>query len=216
VTHVWGQEHSGYVGAVGGEAAHGDERGNVAVLDHAPNKDTALLTPLARISAPHRASLATTYGVVAGAQHCPVAGDSHRRNRHIVLRDELVTALVLAQVPDTHCPGAIATDQFALIGVYDYVVDSAAMIVVPLHAAAACVPDLDGSVFGRGDHPLALAVKGDARDIAGVALKGQHGGRVGGLDVVELDRMVARGGKIALVGGDAEPVDLRVRVWYGA
>jgi hypothetical protein len=55
-------------------------------------------------------------------------------------------------------------------------------------------------------------VKGDAGDVACVALEGEQRVGVGGLDVEELDGVVAGRGEVALVGGDAEAVDLGVWV----
>jgi hypothetical protein len=156
-----------------------------------------------------------TYGVVTCAQHGAIAGNSDRGHRDVVLGDELVATLILTQVPHAHGAGAVAADQLALVRVNDDVVDSAAVVVIPLHTAAPRVPDLDGAVLRRRDHPLTLAVEGHARDIAGVSLKGEHGGRVGGLDVIELNSVVPRGSEVALVGRDAEAIDLRVRVWNG-
>jgi len=59
-------------------------------------------------------------------------------------------------------------------------------------------------------------VEGDARDVSRMALELQDGVRVGGLDIVELHGVVARGGEVALVGGNAEAVDLRFGVLDGA
>lgn len=98
----------------------------------------------------------------------------------------------------------------------DHVVDRNAVDVVPLHRALPRIPDLDGAVLGAGYHPFPFTVESHARDIAGVPFKGQDGIGVVGLDVVELYRVVARGGEVALVRGDAEAVDLRVWVRYGA
>lgn len=91
-----------------------------------------------------------------------------------------------------------------------HVVGRALVVVAPLDGAGPGLPDLDGAVLRARDHPLALAVEGDAGDVAGMALERQQRVRVGGLDVVELDSVVARGGEEALVGGDAEAVDLGV------
>jgi hypothetical protein len=124
-----------------------------------------------------------------------------------------VAALVLAQIPYPHIAPAVAADQLALVRMDDDVVHGHAMGVVALDVAAARVPDLDGAVLGAGDEPLGLAVEGDARDVGRVAVKGQDGVGVRRLDVVELDRVVARRGQVALVGGDAQAVDLRV--WVG-
>lgn len=121
-------------------------------------------------------------------------------------------AVVLSQIPDADAAHAVAADDLALVGVDDDVVGRAAVVVAALDLAAARLPDLDGAVLGGGDHPLAFAVEGDAGDVARVALKGQQRVRVGGLDVVELDGVVAGGREEALVGGDAEAVDLGVRV----
>lgn len=86
------------------------------------------------------------------------------------------------------------------------------MVVAALNGAAAGLPDLDGAVLGARDHPLALAVEGDAGDVARVALESEQRVRIGRLDVEELDGVVAGGGQEALIGRDAQAVDLRVRV----
>jgi hypothetical protein len=91
---------------------------------------------------------------------------------------------------------------------YDHVVDRTAVIVVPLHASAPSVPDLDGAIFRRSHHPFALAVESYASDVAGVSFESQDGGRVCGFDVVEFDGVVARRGEVAFVGGYAETVYL--------
>lgn len=121
-------------------------------------------------------------------------------------------AVVLGEIPDADTTAPITTDDLTLVGVNDDVVDGAAVVVAALDGAAARLPDLDGAVLGARDHPLTLAVEGDARDVACVALEGQQGVRVGRLDVKELDRVVARGREEALVGRDAQAVDLRVGV----
>ena len=46
-----------------------------------------------------------------------------------------------------------------------------------------------------------------------MTVEGEDRVRVCGLDVVELDRMVAGGGEVSLVGRDAKAVDLGVWVW---
>jgi hypothetical protein len=127
-----------------------------------------------------------------------------------------VAAFVLAQVPDAHVASTIAADELSLVGMDDDVVNGDAVRVVALHIPAPGVPDLDGAVFGRRDQPLGLAMECYAGDVGRVAVKGEDGIRVGRLDVVELDCVVAGGREVALVGGDAEPVDLRVWVWDGA
>lgn len=152
------------------------------------------------------------YVVVSRAQQGAVCSDGDARHRHVLLGNQLVGTAVLGKVPDPDAAGPVAADDLALVGVYDDVVGGTAVVVAALDGAAAGLPDLDGAVLGARDHPLALAVEGDARDVARVALEGEQRVRVGGLDVEELDRVVARGGEEALVGRDAQAVDLRVRV----
>lgn len=118
----------------------------------------------------------------------------------------------IAQVPDTHSARTIAANQLALVWMDHDVVDSGLVDVVSLQAAGARVPDLDRAVLGAGDHPAALAVERNARDIVGMALKVHHRIRVGRLDIVELDVGVARRREVSFVRRDAQSVDLRVRV----
>lgn len=121
-------------------------------------------------------------------------------------------AVILGQVPDADAAPAVAADDLALVRVDDDVVGGGAVVVAPLYGAAARLPDLDGAVLGARHHPLALAVEGDAGDVARVALEREQRVRVRRLDVVELDRVVAGRGQEPLVGRDAEAVHLRVGV----
>lgn len=47
VTHVWGEQHAGYVRGVGEETADGDNGCRVCTLDHTPDVDVALFPILA-------------------------------------------------------------------------------------------------------------------------------------------------------------------------
>lgn len=86
------------------------------------------------------------------------------------------------------------------------------MDVIPLDTSTPGIPHFDRIIFGAGDHPFAFAVEGYACDVAGVAFEGEDWVGIAGLDVVELDVVVAGCGEVAFVGGDAEAVHLGVRV----
>lgn len=208
VAYVGREENAGDVGLVCKKGTDRDEGGDFGALNHAPDVDLALCS----ISKTEQGEpwVWGGYAVVACTEHGAIAGDGDAGDGHVGLGDELVRALVLAQIPDAHIAPAIAADQLALIRVDDDIIDRDAMGVVALHAARACVPDLDGAILGARHHPLALAMEGDAGDVGRVAFKGEHGIRIRRLDLVELDRVVAGGGEEALVGRDAEAVDLRV------
>ena len=160
--------------------------------------------------------LRAPYSVVCGAKQRAVACHGDARYRHIGLRDELVRALVRGQIPHAHGTTSIAGDYLALVGMDDDVIHGRAMVVVALHGTTPGIPDLHGAVLGARNHPLALAVEGNTRDIAGVALEGEEGIRIRRLDVEEFDGVVPSGGEESLIGGDAESIDLRVRVLYCA
>jgi hypothetical protein len=183
VPDVGREEDSSDVSAVSCEAAHRNQRGEVSILDHTPNEDTS--------------------SIVAGTQHGPIRSNSDAGNRDVVLRNQLMTAFVLAQIPDSYCARAIATNEFSLVWVDDHVVDWTAVVVIPLHAASSSIPNLDSTIFRGRHHPFSLAVKGDACDIVCVSFECEDGARVGGLDIVELDGVVASGGEIAFIWRDA-------------
>ena len=144
------------------------------------------------------------YSVIASAEQSAITCDGDTGHRHVFFRDELMRTFILAQVPDAHVARAIAGNQLALVGMDDDIVDGrdvrkdvadgGAVGVVALDTAGARVPDLHGAVLGAGHHPFPLAVEGDAGDVVGVSVKGQHGTRVRRADVVELDVVVARRG----------------------
>lgn len=131
---------------------------------------------------------------------------------HIVLGNQLMSADALAKIPNADNTGTIATDQFSLVRVDHDIVDSRFMNVVALKAACTRVPDLHSAILGASHHPLPLAMERHPSDIAGVAIECHHRVRVGGLDVVKLHIAMSSCGQIALVGRDAEAVDLRIRV----
>lgn len=111
--------------------------------------------------------------VVGGAEYCAISGNRNARDRDILFRDKLMRTVVLGQIPDAHTTAAVAADDLALVGVDHDIVDGTAVVVAALDGTGARLPDLDGTVLGARDHPLALAVEGDARDVAGMAIKGQ-------------------------------------------
>lgn len=121
-------------------------------------------------------------------------------------------AVVLGEVPDADAAPAVAADDLALVGVDDDVVGRAAVAVAALDGARARLPDLDGAILARRHHPLALAVEGDAGDVARVALERQQRVRVCRLDVEQLHRVVARRREEPLIRRDTQPVHLRIRV----
>lgn len=153
VLDVRAQQHAGDVRRVGGEATHRHQTRHVRHLQHAPHVHVA--------------------GVVPRTQQTAVTSDRHRRHGDIVLRDELMGALVFAEVPDADVAAAVAGDELALVGVDDDVVDGGAVVVVALHAAGLGVPDLDAAVFGARHHPLGVAVEADPRDVVGVAFESE-------------------------------------------
>ena len=58
-------------------------------------------------------------------------------------------------------------------------------------------------------------MKSDAGYVTRMTVEGKDGIRIGGLDIIELDRMVASGSEEALIWRDAEAVNLRIWVWDG-
>lgn len=90
------------------------------------------------------------------------------------------------------------------------------MVIVALYAPRPCIPDLYRAILGAGDHPFSFAMEGYARNVAGVAIEGEHRTRVRRAYIVELDIVIAGCGKEALVGGDTKAVYLGVGVLDGA
>lgn len=127
-----------------------------------------------------------------------------------------MSAFVLAQVPDSDIPATITGDQLTLIWMDDDVVDGMIVIVIALNARGPCIPDLDRAVLGAGHHPFALTVESEAGDVPSVAFEGQDGRRVGRTNIVELDGRMAGCSEPAFVWGDAQSINLRVWMLYGA
>jgi len=156
-----------------------------------------------------------SYGVVPSAEKGSVTRYGHTSHGDIVFRDELVSTLVLAQVPDTNVPSTVTADKLALVRMNDDIVDRNSVGVVALNAGGASIPDLDRAIFGASNHPFPLAVEGYAGDVAGVTFEGENGVRVRRLDIVELDILVSCSCEITLLRRDAKAVHLRVRMLNG-
>lgn len=124
-------------------------------------------------------------------------------------------AVVFGQVPDAYATTAVAADNLALVGMNDNIVDGGAVVVAALNGGRSRVPNLDGTVLGARNHPLAFAMKRNTRNVVGVALKYEKRIGVCRLNVKELDGVVAGDGEEALIGRYAETIDLRIGVLNG-
>lgn len=187
-------------------------KGDIGSVCVQPRKKNGVRARKGATGKENRESGVATHIIVGSAKDRAICGNRDTGDRDILLGDQLMGAVVLSQVPDADTTTPVAADDLALVGVDHDVVDGTAVVVAALDGAAARLPDLHGAILRARDHPLALAVERDARDVARVALEGQQGVGVGRLDVEELDGVVARGGEEALVGRDTQAVDLRVGV----
>lgn len=76
MAYVGGEEYASNIGAMSSEFADGNEGGDIAILDHAPDEDAA--------------------SVVAGAEHGTIRSYRYAGHGDIVFRNQLVTAFILA------------------------------------------------------------------------------------------------------------------------
>ena len=121
-------------------------------------------------------------------------------------------AVVLRQIPDPDTAAAVTGHYLPLIRMNNHIINRTSMVITSLYPSGSRLPNLNRPVFRGGDHPFAFAVESDAGDVVGVSFECEDWIWVCGFDVVELDVGVGGGREEALVGGDAEAVDLRVGV----
>jgi hypothetical protein len=88
-----------------------------------------------------------TYSIVPSADHTPITRNCDARHANIILRDQLVTALVLTEIPDPHVSTAITTNQLPLVRMDHHIIDRYTVHIIALYIAAPCVPDLHRAVF---------------------------------------------------------------------
>ena len=153
-----------------------------------------------------------TYSVVGCAKQTAVSRDRDAGHAHVFLWLEAMGTCVLCQIPHLNRTGAVAADNLPLVRVDNHIVDGGAVQVCALDSAGARLPYANAAVLTTRDHPFSLAVEGDACDVARVSLENEHRRRISGPDVEELHVVVPGGSEVALVGGDTETVNLRVRV----
>jgi len=171
VADVGGKQDAVDVLVVGQKASNRDEGGDVAVLDHAPDVDVALVRGSAWNLEINETCRRGAYRVVPSAEKRTIARHGHTSHRDIILRNELVSALVFAQVPDPDISSTVTANEFALIRMNDNIVDRNSMAVVTLISASAGIPDLDIAIFGASDHPFSLTVESYSSDVAGVTFE---------------------------------------------
>lgn len=92
-----------------------------------------------------------THSIVTGTDHTPITCHRNTSHTNIILRNQLVAALVLSKVPDPDITSPVATNKLALIRMNNHIIDRNAMGIVALHISAPRIPDLDRAVFARRD-----------------------------------------------------------------
>jgi len=192
VLDVWREEDTGDVVLVCGEVCDWDEGGLFAVLNEVPDVN------IARIG--------------ACAERRAITCNGNASNRNILLRNELMGAVVLGKIPNANAASTITSNDLALVWMDDYIRDRRAMGIASLNRATPGLPDLNSSILRTCDHPFSLTVECDTCNVASMTFESKERVWIRGLDVIELNGMVASGGKKALVGGYAKTVDLRVGV----
>lgn len=90
-------------------------------------------------------------------------------------------ALVFTQIPDTDVSTAVTRYQLALIWMNNNIIhrshmredvlNMSSMSVIPLNVPSSGIPYLNRPVLGAGDHPFALAMEGNSRDVPSMAIK---------------------------------------------
>lgn len=176
---VWREENARDALLVSVELGNWQELSSIIGLDKVPDKNVAL--------------------VVRSTEQRAIASYGDARDGDVLLWDKLVRAIVLGKIPNAHASVSIAADDLALVGVNHDIVGGASVRIASLDGTRTGLPDLDSAVLGASYHPLPFAVKCDAGNVARVAFKGMKRIGVGGLDVVELDSVVACGGEESLV-----------------
>ena len=128
----------------------------------------------------------------------------------------MLCAFVFPQIPDSDTSPSITSNHLTLIGMNHHIIDRHPMVVASLYAPVLGLPYLDPTVFGARHHPLPLAVEYHTRDVPRVTCKDHDGLWIGRSDVEKLDIVVSSCGEVAFIWGDAQAIDLRVRMLYGA
>lgn len=92
----------------------------------------------------------------------------------------------LTKVPNADHTRMVTTDELALIGVNDHIIDRSSVNVITLQATRTSVPNLHSPIFRAGNHPFPFTVKRNSGNVVGVTFKRDHRVRVGRFDIEEL------------------------------
>lgn len=193
------------------EMSYWNQLGFLSVLSKMPDKNIAL-EELVRLSFIGTLS----YRVGTSAECRSIARNRNTRNRYVFFGDQLVRAIILCQVPNSNTPTLVAANDFALVWVNDYIIDRCSMGITALHSATPSLPDFDCAILRACTHPLSLAVKLNACDIACMTFERKERVGVGGFYIVKLYRMISSSREEALIRGNAKTVDLGIRVLDGS
>lgn len=107
-----------------------------------------------------------SYIIISCTQQTTVTSDGDASDRNVLFGDQLVGALVLAQIPYPDVTTPITRNQFSLIRMNDHIIDRTVVIMDSLYRCILCLPDLDQAIFRTGHEPLTFAVESDACNIA--------------------------------------------------
>ncbi len=110
--------------------------------------------------------------------------------------------IILRQIPDPNTATSITADNLPLVGMDDNIIDRRPVRIASLDRATSRLPDLDRAILRARDHPLALAMKRNARNVPSMTFEREQGIGVCRLDIVELDRVVTGRSEESFVGGD--------------
>jgi hypothetical protein len=111
-----------------------------------------------------------------------------------------VGAIVFSKIPDTYTTAPVTADDLALVWMNDNIIGRGPMVIASLNSTAPGFPYLHSSIFGAGHHPFSFTMESDTCYVSGMALEGEDRIGVRGLDVIELDGVMASGSQISFVG----------------
>lgn len=113
--HIRRQQNSCDVFLVRGEVGQGHKLGTVVGLDELPDKYVSLHGISNGLGSKAKQIERKPYSIVRCTEECSIAGDGDAGHGNLFLRNKLVRAGVLGQIPEPDTSCTVAADDFPLI-----------------------------------------------------------------------------------------------------
>ena len=211
--YIRGQKDASDVGVVSLKRRDWLHCGHSVALHHSPDVNIDLckyfLSAGETTEGPNSGS---KYRIVPCTEEATITCNSDTGHGDVLLWIKLLCAEILAKIPNLYTACAVTGDQLPLVWMYYNIVDGTLVIIDSLDASILSMPHLYKAIFRTRHNPLPFTMELHTRNVSGVARESHDRLWIGRLHIEKFYIVIAGCGKKSFIRGDAESIDLRIRM----